>query len=127
MSNPFDMFTTVQKSLKIDIMSQWIETEWMPKYGGEDWLTLWIPNDCLEESVINRFDRNLVLPDGWRFVEGVPFDCPILTRVHQYNHEGAITFRSGAFLYRFKRIIIDGEDKNENNENNKNNDSGGRT
>lgn len=103
MVNQHDNLFNIQKSLKLDIMSQWIDTEWIANRPHEDWLTLWIPNDCLEENVITRFSPAFELPDGWRFVSSERHDCALLSRVSHYNHEGLVTFRSGAFRLRFTR------------------------
>lgn len=101
MSIGTDVSMDTQKSLKIDIMSQWLATEWMPRYPDRELLTLWVPNDCLEENVIARFDREFELPDGWRLGGVESVDSPIVARVGQYNHEGVVTYRSGAFSYQF--------------------------
>jgi hypothetical protein len=92
-----------QKTLKVDVMSRWIDTYWLPNFPGQDWLTLWVVNDCLEENVLKRFDADLELPDGWHFAGFEAADTQDFARVSQSNHEGLVTYRAGAFVFRFVR------------------------
>lgn len=93
--------------LKLDIMGQWIENEWIPYRAEHDLQTLWIPDYCVHEMVLADYDRNSILPGGYTFVDTEQIISPAVTRINNYNYKGEITRRTGAFVYKFEAMDID--------------------
>jgi ATPase family associated with various cellular activities (AAA) len=89
------------QALKSDVIGQWIDSEWKPRYPGADLLTLWVSNACIEDDVIAKFDREKILPGGFRFIDWTPTECAAVTPIHSHDWEGDLTHRTGAFIYRF--------------------------
>ena len=89
------------KLLKLDVMGRWIEVEWMPRYPDHNLLTLLIPDACIVEDVIDRFEPTFELEGGYRFMGSEPIACSAVTRVNSYDERGTLSTRTGAFIYRF--------------------------
>jgi hypothetical protein len=89
------------QALKSDIIGQWIDSEWKPRFPGQDMLTLWVSNACIEDDVIVRFDREKELAGGFRFAGWSPTECAAVTPIHSHDWEGELSYRTGAFTYRF--------------------------
>ncbi len=87
--------------LKLDLMADWIETDWIAGRPDQKLLITTSPDAIADASVIARFDLNFPLKDDYRFAGYSPTDCPVVTRLNAYDDEGAIGQRSGAFIYRF--------------------------
>jgi hypothetical protein len=93
--------TIVTKDLKLDVLGQWIETEWLPHHSDQDLLTLFIPDSCIDDQVIERFNPEFELAGEFLFFGYKKIECPVITRAHNYDHAGHLHERSGAFLYQF--------------------------
>ncbi len=93
--------TNNASQLKLDVMGQWIETEWLPNHPDQDLVTLWIPSSCIDELVTQRFNPDFDLEGSYRYSGYSPVDCPVVTRVTTYTSEAQITHRTGAYLYHF--------------------------
>ncbi|GAB4332451.1 MAG: hypothetical protein Kow00117_16960 [Phototrophicales bacterium] len=93
--------------LKLDVMGQWIENEWIPYRTERDLQTLWIPDFCVHEMVLSSYNRDAILPGGYTFVGVEQIECPAVTRINNYNYRGEITRRTGAFIYKFEAMDID--------------------
>jgi hypothetical protein len=91
--------------LKLDVMSQWIEMEWLPQHSNQDLLTLWVSSDCIDTIALEKFDRTTDLSGGFRFSGYQPIDCPIVTCVSSYSYEGKLAHRTGASVYRFSHNV----------------------
>lgn len=91
------------KHLKIDVMGHWLETEWLPAHPDQDLMTLWIPEDCVSEEAMLKFDRNLVMEGGYRFAGYERYSSPATVQINTYAYgtTGELTQRSGTFLYHF--------------------------
>lgn len=96
-----DVTASLAWTLKLDVMKGWIEAEWMPRYPNLDLLTFRTTNACVRDDVIERFDRLFDLPEGYRFVGYEVVACSAVPHINDYNNEGKITHRTGAFLLRF--------------------------
>jgi hypothetical protein len=97
----FSCTETNSNQLKMEVMAGWMQAEWFPLYPSADLLTLMIPDCCLDESVLGKFDLSRVLPGDFRYCGREPLECPVVIRVDNYNHDGDLTERTGAFRYRF--------------------------
>ncbi len=94
----------INYELKLDVMGKWIEAEWLPRHPGQDWLTLIIPFNCVHDAVLAKFEPDFELSGGYRFSGYSPIECEAITRANNYDHNGNVTFRSGAFVYRFSHL-----------------------
>ena len=90
------------KSLKLELMADWIETEWRSIHADEKWITVSAPGNALADaSVIAKFDLDFALPGDYRFTGYGATECDLLARIDALSIEGNITQRAGAFVYRF--------------------------
>ncbi len=89
------------RELKLDVMGQWIEQEWLPRHPDQELLTLIISDNCVNDVVLGKFDPAFELTGGYYFAGYTPIECPVVTRANNYDYEGNVTYRSGAFAFRF--------------------------
>ncbi len=91
----------LNSQLKIDLMSQWLADEWITKQDDDDWVTIWIPDFCLDRIVLEKYDPAFELEGGYRFAGEQAFDCPAASPIEHYDYSGEWSHRSGAFHYTF--------------------------
>jgi len=91
----------VNAQLKIDLMSQWLVDDWIPKQPATDWVTTWIPDFCVDRIVLDKYDPAFDLEGGYRFSGSQAFDCPATSPIEHYDYSGDWSHRSGAFHYTF--------------------------
>jgi hypothetical protein len=94
----------VNDALKIDAMGTWIDEEWKPAHPDESLITLWSSSACVDSVALSKFNRTLVLPNQYQFTDTEVIPCPVVSQVNRYSHTGDLTYRSGAFLYRFTQM-----------------------
>jgi len=96
----------VDQSLKIDLLGNWIDSEWIPKQGNENLITLRNANTCVNQIVLSKFDMDLILNETHRFLSIEAIDSPVVVRINQYSYtdDGTISYRTGAFIYRFENV-----------------------
>ncbi len=98
-------------TLKHDVMAQWIEREWVPRFPEQKRLTLSISNACVHQQVLARFDQNIVLDGDYHFASAEPLACDVAPPVGFYTFNGDLTLTTGAFIYRFAAAAAeDGDD-----------------
>lgn len=90
-----------RSQLKSDIMARWIDADWMPRYPDQPLITLWTSHNCLDSDVMLRYDRHFELAGGFRLTNVTPVECPVLVRIHSYDDDGKMTYKTGAYLYQF--------------------------
>ncbi|MBK8027296.1 MAG: ATP-binding protein [Chloroflexi bacterium] len=89
--------------LKSEILGAWLEEERERRYPtAPDRLTLWSSGETLHEDALAKFDRALMLPEGFRFAGVEAIDCPIVPRMYQLGRSAVVSARTGAYLYRFE-------------------------
>lgn len=96
--------TNTDSHLKIDIMAQWIQREWIPGKPESRWLTVWIPDFCTNQVVLGKFNREFELEGGYRFSGQTPFECPAVNTIHHYDYAGEWSHQAGAFHYHFTHV-----------------------
>lgn len=89
--------------LKIDILGQWIEREWVNQHPQQKWVTLWTTEACVNENVINKFESTFELPQSYRYTGQTEYHCPLVPRISQESYLDGIGYRSGAHIYRFEK------------------------
>jgi hypothetical protein len=93
--------TTQSPGVKIEVLARWIKDHWIPDRPGHDWLILSESYACAHAAIQARFDRALVLPGGYTFQGEEALDCPATVPVNEYQAEGTLARRTGAFVYQF--------------------------
>lgn len=105
MKNPFDTSNThANTPLKIDILSRWLEHEWMARYPERDLELLWTSETSTNRNILARFDKSVELPDDYRFEGYEPYEQEIVPRILMESSGEEITYQSGAFIYRFRQV-----------------------
>jgi hypothetical protein len=87
-------------TLKFEQMTDWIQTEWLPKTSG-DHTILVTTRAVVNGTVFTRYQPEFVLPQDYRFVEVTQIDCPVIAPLELLTWEGEHSYRAGAFVYRF--------------------------
>lgn len=96
------------KTLKIDVMTAWIETEWKSKHPGVAWMTVWSSQPCIEADTLGKFDPEKTLPGGYRFSGWRSIDCNSVSWLTNLDWDGTLSTRTGAFVHTF--MPVDGGD-----------------
>ncbi|MFN8371692.1 MAG: ATP-binding protein [Anaerolineae bacterium] len=104
MSKMSEHLNVIAKSMKFDLMGRWIEEEWMPAHPDQDLQTLWIHFDCVNDLVLKKFDKRLLLPDDYGFKGYQPIKTPVTVHISAFSFTGDLTFRTGAFLFEFEKL-----------------------
>lgn len=103
MRNPFDTSSTqINRPLKIDLLSRWLEQVGAEKYPDDDREILWTSETSVNRNIMERFDDNIELPDGYRFAGYDVYEQAIVPRILMESSGEEITYQSGAFIYRFE-------------------------
>lgn len=97
------------RTLKAEIMADWIADEWLANRPPEDRITLWIPDECVNDTTLEKFDNDALLTGGYSFDGYERVECPAVVNLSQYDHDGDLTQHSGAYIYRFRAVDIDQE------------------
>jgi DNA replication protein DnaC len=92
---------TVNTQLKIDLMGKWIAQEWIPAHPDQDYTTIWIPEFCVDQIVLSKFDTAFDLEGGYRYSGQTELDCPAVNPIEHYDYSGEWAHRAGAFRYQF--------------------------
>lgn len=90
-------------SLKVDILSGWLGSEWIPAHPDDSLRILVTERSIVDQSVITKFDGSLALPDDYRFESCEQAESPVVFRTSELDHDGQIAHRTGAFTYRFTK------------------------
>jgi hypothetical protein len=93
--------SSVAWSLKLDLMKSWIEAEWVPRFPQKTLLTFRTTSTVVRDDVVERFSPEFALPGGYFFVHYKMEPCAVIPQINDYNNDGAITHRTGAFVYEF--------------------------
>jgi hypothetical protein len=94
----------VNYELKLDVMGEWIDKEWLPRHADQEWLTLITSVNCVNDVVLGKFDPAFELAGGYAYGGYAPIACDAIMRVNNYDLDGNVTYRSGAFVYRFAHL-----------------------
>ncbi|MBZ0282128.1 MAG: ATP-binding protein [Anaerolineae bacterium] len=89
-------------SLKLEVMSAWIESQWMPRFPDLELRTYYIATTCVDEGALGKFVPDFELPGGFRFVGVTPIECNAVASISSYDYDGELSHRTGAFTYRFQ-------------------------
>lgn len=88
-------------ALKVDVLGQWLKTDWMPLFPDLKLVTLWTSAACVNEQVLTKFSRRMSLNKHYKFVGHEEISCPVVVKVKQHTDSGKLTYQSGAFLFKF--------------------------
>jgi len=88
----------MESRLKSDVMSHWIETEWIPNHPQHEWITIWTDTSCINDRILEKYDPDFQLWNGYRFAGYRPYHCPILPRSFNFW-----VGKSGAYVYHFSQ------------------------
>lgn len=91
--------TSTAQSLKIDVMRQWIDSEWLPKHRDSDSILLWAADAVVKDDIFERYA--LALPGGFQFDGWERLPCAVITPLYKHDWAQKLTHRMGAFVYRF--------------------------
>ncbi|MBZ0288951.1 MAG: ATP-binding protein [Anaerolineae bacterium] len=94
----------VNSQLKIDVMGRWIAEEWLPQHPGQEMVNIWIPEFCVDQIILTKFNPEFDLEGGYRFGGHVQFDCPAVNPIEHYDYSGDWAHRAGAFRYTFTNV-----------------------
>ncbi len=103
-----DDMENINERLKLDTMGRWIDEAWIPTRPNVDWITVWGSNSCTHSRVIDVFNKDYSLPNGWRFGGWEYGDCNLIPRIMMLTYDGDPSYRTGAFLYTFNQHAEDG-------------------
>lgn len=94
------------RQLKAEIIAEWIEQNWKAERADEraGWITLQTSVEAIHDVALQKFDREMVLDGGWRFLDAEPVACEIAPRLHTTDYQSATALRSGAMIHRFKAV-----------------------
>ncbi len=102
MKNPFDTSdTNLQAPLKVDLLSQWLETEWIATHPDDDLQLLWTSETSVNRHIMARYEHDFELPEGYRFDGYDMYEHSIVPHILMESSAEEITYQSGAFLYHF--------------------------
>ncbi len=88
-------------TLKVDVLGQWIETDWLPRFPDQKLMNLWTSASTTNGQVLSKFSRRLTLDKQYRFTGYEEISCPVVVRVSKQTDSGALSAQSGAFLLKF--------------------------
>ncbi len=89
---------TLFNSLKIDILSAWNETYWLPAHPEHHWVTKMSHEEVMTKSILNRITPKTDFK-GFGFSGITQEYCPQISRVEGHNG-----LSSGAYRYRFESV-----------------------
>lgn len=89
--------------LKIDLLGNWIDQQWIPTRTEQNLMTVWGSNSCTHTRIIDTFSRDFPLPQGYHFTGWDYVENALIPRVTILTYEGEPSYRTGAFLYHFSR------------------------
>ena len=92
---------------KMDVMGNWIDTEWVPLYPEKSLVTLWVSDACTHRLVLDRFDRSQSLAGGYKFIHYEQIECSVITKIHTYSQKGDVLQGMGAYVYQFEPVDDD--------------------
>jgi DNA replication protein DnaC len=92
---------SLNSQLKIDLMGNWIAEEWIPKQFEQEWVTIWIPEFCVDQIILGKFGKDFDLEGGFHFAEHESVECPVVNPIEHYDYSGEWAHRTGAFRYSF--------------------------
>lgn len=103
MNNLGDQQVTLFSSLKIDILSAWIETFWLPMHPEHRWQTRLSYTEVMSPAILSRIKADTDLK-GYHFnMNGISDEfCPQIPRI-----VGHLGISSGAYRYRFTSKMSD--------------------
>ncbi len=92
---------TPGKTLKSDLIAEWIKTEWMPLHPEQNLITAWVTSHTTDARVLSKLDPAFELPEGFRFLTYDEIDCPLVSRIDRLDYDGNINGQNGAFVFHF--------------------------
>jgi hypothetical protein len=93
---------TDNQMLRIERIAAWLADERAARFPADATrLTIWVDNSALSEEALNQYDRQTLLPGGWRLSEVEPIECAIAPVIASVDRQGRVRSRTGAYLYRF--------------------------
>ncbi len=90
-------------SLKVDLLGQWIETAWQPRFPDQNLVTLWTSAACVNGRVLAKFSHKMTLAKTHKFVGYEEIPCEAVVHVKNHDEMGNPTAQGGAFLFHFEQ------------------------
>jgi hypothetical protein len=96
--------TSADGQLKIDLLTAWIEAEWLPIHTEGNPLTVLDTAAVINHIALNKLGKDFKLTGGYRFSGLREIECDVVSRVNQFTWQGERRYQTGAFLYDFAPI-----------------------
>ncbi len=108
MKNPFESSeVSANTPLKIDLLSRWLEREWIDARPDETLQLLWTSETSVNRHILARYNHDFELPDGYTFEGRDPYTQTLVPEILMESSAEEITYQSGAFIYRFRQTEAD--------------------
>ncbi|MCU0513975.1 MAG: ATP-binding protein [Anaerolineae bacterium] len=96
------MTETTPKSLKMDLMAEWMQTHWLPQFGDQACRIVAVDVACTNDSVLSLFPATFGLAGGYHFAGTERIESGVVLPVDDYAlHTRKITDQTGAFVHEF--------------------------
>ncbi len=102
-----DSIQKINHLLGIELAGRWIETEWTPTRKEQNLITLWIDEVSTNQAVVKQLDPHTPIADGYFFEETRILPNQPGVAVHSATYNGEITYRTGAYVFRFVKEETD--------------------
>lgn len=103
----YDNDEPIFASLRHEVMANWIEKNWMPKYPETNWVMVGTDKVCLNPKNLEMFSGDVVLKSGYRFEGRKSTGHAILPFIMQHDHQGKIDETTGSYIYSFTLGAVD--------------------
>lgn len=108
MKSPFDTRNSPTNTpLKLDVLSGWLETEWVAKHPEADLQVLWTSEVTANSYVLERFGDDVALAEDYRYAGRERFVERVVPSVMMESSAEEITYKSGGWLYKFRHQETD--------------------
>jgi len=96
--------TAAEGQLKIDVLTAWVETEWLPAHPEGNLQTVLDTPAIINHIALNKLPKDFRFKGDYTYTGLREIECPVVTRVSQFTWQAERRYQTGAFLYRFDPV-----------------------
>ncbi|MGJ3237358.1 MAG: AAA family ATPase [Anaerolineae bacterium] len=96
-------------NLRVELVTRWTKETWISQRPQHDWVIVSSNNVCMDESILDKFEPTILLEDRYYYDSSYPIQMDNFPVVYNWHTEGVLSYRSGAFVYRFVSAETDAE------------------
>jgi hypothetical protein len=96
--------TSAEGQLKIDVLTAWVETEWLPAHPEGNRQTVLDTPAIINHIALNKLPKDFRFKGDYTYTGLREIECPVVTRISQFTWQAERRYQTGAFLYRFDPV-----------------------